>query len=126
MADDLVVRVVDVRVDPRGGRVVHVDSPVAGPDSKPDGLGHAGGEAAIDRQFAQRAPGLPDLRRASDRRPLRMWTYNCPNPNTTIGCRSFGSGRLVFRCVSRRTGLTCTNARGHGWWIGRYHGYRLF
>jgi hypothetical protein len=55
-----------------------------------------------------------------------MWTYNCPNPNTTIGCRSFGSGRLVFRCVSRRTGLTCTNARGHGWWIGRYHGYRLF
>jgi hypothetical protein len=29
-------------------------------------------------------------------------------------------------CVSRRTGLTCTNEAKHGWWLGRYHGYRLF
>jgi hypothetical protein len=31
-----------------------------------------------------------------------------------------------FRCVSRRTGLTCINRVGHGWWLGRYRGYRLF
>jgi hypothetical protein len=24
-----------------------------------------------------------------------------------------------FRCVSRSTGLTCTNARGHGWFLSR-------
>jgi hypothetical protein len=24
-----------------------------------------------------------------------------------------------FRCTSRTTGLTCTNARGHGWFISR-------
>ena len=35
-------------------------------------------------------------------------------------------GRTVFRCVSRRTGLTCTNRQGHGFWIGRYVGYRVF
>ena len=29
-------------------------------------------------------------------------------------------------CVSRSTGLTCVNQRGHGWWLGRYIGYRLF
>ena len=33
-------------------------------------------------------------------------------------------GRM--RCTSRRSGLTCTNASGHGWWLGRYVGYRLF
>jgi hypothetical protein len=33
-------------------------------------------------------------------------------------------GRFV--CKSRSTGLTCTNARGHGWWLGRYVGYRVF
>jgi hypothetical protein len=31
-----------------------------------------------------------------------------------------------WRCVSRRTGLRCTNRAGHGWWLGRYRGYRLF
>jgi hypothetical protein len=30
-----------------------------------------------------------------------------------------------IRCVSRRSGLTCTNRSGHGWWIGRYRGYRI-
>ncbi|MGZ6285275.1 MAG: DUF6636 domain-containing protein [Ktedonobacterales bacterium] len=29
-------------------------------------------------------------------------------------------------CRSRSTGLTCVNQRGHGWWLGRYVGYRLF
>ncbi len=38
-----------------------------------------------------------------------------------------GAGRdVLFRCVSRRTGLTCTSKAGHGWWLGRYHGYRIF
>jgi hypothetical protein len=31
-----------------------------------------------------------------------------------------------FTCTSRRKGLTCRNRRGHGWWLGRYVGYRLF
>ena len=39
-------------------------------------------------------------------------------------------GRAVrlgaYVCVSRRSGLTCTNRRGHGWWLGRYVGYRIF
>lgn len=34
------------------------------------------------------------------------------------------SGSIV--CKSRRTGLTCTNRRGHGWRLGRYVGYSLF
>jgi hypothetical protein len=32
----------------------------------------------------------------------------------------------VFRCTSRSTGLTCTNRAGHGWWLGRHEGYRVF
>src|SRR5690348_13170571 len=28
-------------------------------------------------------------------------------------------GRGRFRCTSTRNGLTCRNARGHGWWLGR-------
>jgi hypothetical protein len=40
-----------------------------------------------------------------------------------FGRRWAGAG---FYCVSRRTGLTCTNRAGHGWWLGRYRGYRLF
>lgn len=34
--------------------------------------------------------------------------------------------KLGFRCTSRSTGLTCTNRAGHGWWLGRYKGYRVF
>jgi hypothetical protein len=33
---------------------------------------------------------------------------------------------LGFWCTSRRTGLTCWNRGGHGWWLGRYRGYRFF
>lgn len=33
---------------------------------------------------------------------------------------------LGFWCTSRRTGLTCWNKVGHGWWLGRYRGYRIF
>ena len=31
-----------------------------------------------------------------------------------------------FRCASRAGGLTCTNRDGHGWWLGREKGYRVF
>lgn len=31
-----------------------------------------------------------------------------------------------WSCVSRSTGLTCKNRRGHGWWLGRFFGYRIF
>jgi hypothetical protein len=31
-----------------------------------------------------------------------------------------------WRCTSRRSGLTCTNQAGHGWWLGRFSGYKLF
>lgn len=37
----------------------------------------------------------------------------------------FGADRR-FRCVSRSSGLTCTNRRGHGWWLGVFVGYRVF
>jgi hypothetical protein len=33
---------------------------------------------------------------------------------------------LDYWCTNRRTGLTCWNRDGHGWWLGRYRGYRLF
>jgi hypothetical protein len=33
---------------------------------------------------------------------------------------------FAYRCTSRATGLTCTNRGGHGWWLGRYKGYRIF
>jgi hypothetical protein len=34
--------------------------------------------------------------------------------------------RTSYRCTSRRLGVTCTNRSHHGFWLGRYHGYRLF
>lgn len=47
-------------------------------------------------------------------------------PNTPV--LEFGRAwRVVgYRCVSRRTGVTCRNDARHGWWLGRYSGYRLF
>lgn len=35
-------------------------------------------------------------------------------------------GTVHFRCRSRSSGLTCTNRAGHGWWLGRFKGYRIF
>lgn len=33
----------------------------------------------------------------------------------------------VYRCESRSSGLTCRHsASGHGFWLGRYYGYRIF
>jgi hypothetical protein len=36
----------------------------------------------------------------------------------------FGIG--ILSCVSRSTGLTCRHDSGHGWWLGRFRGYRIF
>ncbi len=32
----------------------------------------------------------------------------------------------IYRCASLSTGVTCRNQAGHGWWLGRYKGYRIF
>jgi hypothetical protein len=52
--------------------------------------------------------------------------YYDPAPGRIL---SFGS-RWRFpgywTCVSRATGLTCTNRAGHGWWLGRVRGSRVF
>ena len=49
------------------------------------------------------------------------------------GLLSFGEnwkywtpGFAQYGCRSRKTGLTCGNHDGHGWWLGRYKGYRIF
>ncbi len=34
--------------------------------------------------------------------------------------------KLDFTCLSQATGLTCKNQSGHGWWLGRFKGYRIF
>jgi len=37
-----------------------------------------------------------------------------------------GFGTLYYSCSSRTNGLTCNNQAGHGWWLGRFKGYRIF
>ena len=37
-----------------------------------------------------------------------------------------GKGKALYRCVSRSTGLTCKSVGGHGFWLGRFRGYRIF
>ncbi len=37
-----------------------------------------------------------------------------------------GGSDVAFTCTSRRSGLTCRNRVGRGFWLGRYVGYRLF
>jgi Family of unknown function (DUF6636) len=34
--------------------------------------------------------------------------------------------RAPYRCTSRAAGVTCTNRSGHGWFLGRFRGHRLF
>jgi hypothetical protein len=46
-----------------------------------------------------------------------------PGP-LTVG-ETWSEGRS-FHCRYRRTGLTCRNRSGHGWWLGRRSGYRIF
>lgn len=54
------------------------------------------------------------------------WVYRCANPAQISTCRPGGAGATAFTCTSARTGLTCRNAVRHGFWIGRYRGYRRF
>jgi hypothetical protein len=37
-----------------------------------------------------------------------------------------GFGAAYYTCMSRSNGLTCKNRSGHGWWLGRFKGYRIF
>jgi hypothetical protein len=37
-----------------------------------------------------------------------------------------GRGRVLFRCTSRTSGLTCRSVSGHGFWLGRARGHRIF
>ena len=39
-----------------------------------------------------------------------------------------GPGRVgvLYRCTSRSKGLTCRNTSGHGFWLGRIRGHRVF
>ncbi len=55
----------------------------------------------------------------------QRWSYRCGDPKDIETCDG-RQGRTAFTCASRSTGLTCTNAAKHGFWIGRYRGYRLF
>ena len=34
--------------------------------------------------------------------------------------------RVAYRCFNRRTGLTCTNRLGHGFWLGTRSGVHFF
>jgi len=40
--------------------------------------------------------------------------------------RFLSPGFFQYECVSKKTGPHCTNHDGHGWWLGRYKGYRIF
>ena len=55
----------------------------------------------------------------------QRWAYRCSDPRSFDTCPA-PDGSVVFRCVSRAAGLTCTNARRHGFWIGRFRDYKLF
>jgi len=54
--------------------------------------------------------------------------YPKSNPTNTIKGLAFGQtfSSGPYRCKSRRTGLTCFNKGDHGWWLGRYRGYKLY
>jgi len=52
------------------------------------------------------------------------WRYRCDDPGDVRTCA--GRGVTAFSCASARRGVTCRNAAGHGFWIDRYRGYRLF
>jgi hypothetical protein len=66
------------------------------------------------------------LGRASRRIDAHNRGYYDPAPGRVL---RFGRSWKVpgyWKCISRSGGLTCTNHAGHGWWIGRARGSRLF
>jgi len=53
------------------------------------------------------------------------WRCQDIDASFATGC-SPHRGTTAFTCVSRRTGLTCRNRDGQGFWLGRFRGYRVF
>lgn len=58
-------------------------------------------------------------------RLLRFGTSYWANASYRQGV-GVGTGRVLFRCQSRSSGLMCENRGGHGFWLGRFRGYRIF
>jgi hypothetical protein len=52
--------------------------------------------------------------------------YYDPAPGRVLRFGQTWTPRASWRCVSRSTGLTCTNRSRHGWWLGRLRGSRVF
>ena len=52
--------------------------------------------------------------------------YRDPAPGRVLRYGQTWTLPAYWRCVSRSTGLTCTNRSGHGWWLGRLRDSRLF
>jgi hypothetical protein len=48
------------------------------------------------------------------------------NSTSKEGFDTSPRGTIHFRCISQASGLTCRNRKGHGFWFGRFRGYRLF
>jgi hypothetical protein len=78
--------------------------------------------------FPQIAHGLTKLLGYRPRAPVlgfgRRWRLRCAARGDVATCR--GRGAVAFTCASARTGLTCRNAAGHGFWLGRPRGSRVF
>ena len=78
--------------------------------------------------FPQIAHGLTKLQGYRPPAPVLgfgyRWRLRCTRPGDAATCR--GRGVLAFTCASARTGLTCRNAAGHGFWLGRPRGSRVF
>jgi hypothetical protein len=77
--------------------------------------------------------------RPADGLTLEMKRFGRPHKSIHPSNRGYfdrAPGRLLrfgqswrlsgWACVSRSAGLTCTNRSGHGWWLGRLQGSRLF
>jgi hypothetical protein len=52
------------------------------------------------------------------------WQWRCRDPGEVRTC-SRTVGAVTFTCVSRPSGLTCTNLRGRRFWVGRTRGHRF-
>jgi hypothetical protein len=78
--------------------------------------------------FPHIAHGLTKLQGYRPAAPVlgygRRWRLRCAKPGDVATCR--GRGVVAFTCTSARTGLTCRNATGHGFWLGRLRGSRVF
>ena len=81
--------------------------------TEPPGIVH---DIGVLKGYAPRAPLL---------KFGQTWRYRCWDPLDLERCGK-KKDVIAFTCVSRSTGLTCTNWAKHGFWIGRYRGYRLF